>query len=103
MCVVKDELELILKHPDLRTVPILFYANKSDVPKCWSALQCAQALQLDEIKVRSSLSCLLFEVSRHTDSRPDVQCVQTRMSAFIEMAETTIFQGNTLPFRRKAV
>lgn len=67
MCVVKDELELMLKHPDLRTVPILFYANKSDVPKCWSALQCAQALQLDEIKVSSSLTCLLFEILRRSN------------------------------------
>ncbi|GAQ78163.1 ADP-ribosylation factor family protein [Klebsormidium nitens] len=50
MCVAKDELELMLRHPDLRKVPFLFYANKSDVPKCWTALQCAQALQLDENK-----------------------------------------------------
>lgn len=55
MCVAKDELELMLRHQDLRKVPFLFYSNKSDVPKCWTALQCAQALQLDEIKVTSTV------------------------------------------------
>ncbi|KAH8261030.1 hypothetical protein KR044_002370 [Drosophila immigrans] len=50
--VVKDELDLVLQHPDLcnRTVPILFYGNKSDLEDSLSNVKIAAALGLDNIK-----------------------------------------------------
>ncbi|XP_017123112.1 ADP-ribosylation factor-like protein 6 isoform X2 [Drosophila elegans] len=41
--VVKDELDLVLKHPDLcnRIVPILFYGNKSDMEDSLSSVKIA--------------------------------------------------------------
>ncbi|EDV35703.1 uncharacterized protein Dana_GF12343 [Drosophila ananassae] len=50
--VVKDELDLVLKHPDLsnRIVPILFYGNKSDVEDSLSCVKIAAALRLENIK-----------------------------------------------------
>eukprot|EP00241_Pyramimonas_parkeae_P009883 CAMPEP_0114244146 /NCGR_PEP_ID=MMETSP0058-20121206/11180_1 /TAXON_ID=36894 /ORGANISM="Pyramimonas parkeae, CCMP726" /LENGTH=114 /DNA_ID=CAMNT_0001357059 /DNA_START=472 /DNA_END=816 /DNA_ORIENTATION=+ len=52
MCVAKDELEILLKHKELKgsKVPLLFFANKMDLPQALSAVECAQALKLDEIK-----------------------------------------------------
>ncbi|XP_034105807.1 ADP-ribosylation factor-like protein 6 isoform X2 [Drosophila nasuta] len=50
--VVKDELDIVLQHPDLcnRTVPILFYGNKSDLEDSLSNVKIAAALGLDNIK-----------------------------------------------------
>ena len=46
----KDELDLLLKHKDLKKVPMLFFANKMDLPSALTPVECAQALKLDEIK-----------------------------------------------------
>ncbi|KAL7736697.1 hypothetical protein ACLKA6_015559 [Drosophila palustris] len=50
--VVKDELDLVLQHPDIRNrlVPILFYGNKSDLEDSLSNVKIAAALGLDNIK-----------------------------------------------------
>mmetsp|Transcript_29310 Transcript_29310/g.40509 ORF Transcript_29310/g.40509 Transcript_29310/m.40509 type:complete len:187 (+) Transcript_29310:298-858(+) len=50
MCVAKDELDVMLKHKELKKVPLLFFANKMDLPSSLSPVECAQALKLDEIK-----------------------------------------------------
>jgi len=41
--VVKDELDLVLQHPDLcnRIVPILFYGNKMDMEDSLSSVKIA--------------------------------------------------------------
>jgi ADP-ribosylation factor-like protein 6 len=49
MCVVKDELDSLLAHKDLGPVPILFLANKMDLPNALSTLECVAALGLDSI------------------------------------------------------
>ncbi|XP_068147634.1 ADP-ribosylation factor-like protein 6 [Drosophila tropicalis] len=49
--VIKDELDLVLQHPDLsRSVPILFYGNKSDLEDSLSSVKIAAALSLENIK-----------------------------------------------------
>ena len=48
-CVAKDELEQLLAHPDLRNVPLLFFANKNDRPIAKQPVECVQALELDKI------------------------------------------------------
>ncbi|XP_039482447.1 ADP-ribosylation factor-like protein 6 isoform X1 [Drosophila santomea] len=50
--VVKDELDLVLQHPDLsnRIVPILFYGNKMDMEDSLSSVKIAAALRLENIK-----------------------------------------------------
>lgn len=51
ICVAKDELDIMLQSKELRAkVPILFFANKSDVPSSLTAVEVARALKLDEIK-----------------------------------------------------
>lgn len=44
--VVKDELEILLQHPDLkyRRVPILFFANKMDCVDALSSVKIAAGL-----------------------------------------------------------
>lgn len=42
MCVAKDELDLLLKHKDLNKVPLLFFANKMDLPQSLTPVECAQ-------------------------------------------------------------
>jgi len=51
MCVVKDELDALLKHKDNkdRQVPILFLANKMDMQESASATEVAKMLQLEVI------------------------------------------------------
>lgn len=41
--VVKDELDILVKHPDIqnRRVPILFFANKIDCPDSLSSVKIA--------------------------------------------------------------
>jgi len=52
MCVVKDELDQLLGHKDLSTVPLLFFANKMDIPNSLAAPDIALALRLEDIKDR---------------------------------------------------
>lgn len=43
LVVVKDELEILLMHPDIgkRRVPVLFFANKMDMPDALSSVKIA--------------------------------------------------------------
>eukprot|EP00798_Chlamydomonas_sp_ICE-L_P027196 gene27197-2444_t len=50
LVVAKDELDHMLKHPRLGKVPIIFFANKKDLPTALSPAEIAQALQLEAIK-----------------------------------------------------
>ncbi|XP_055920577.1 ADP-ribosylation factor-like protein 6 [Eupeodes corollae] len=52
LVVVKDELDLLLTHPDLanRRVPLLFYANKMDCTDALSSVKIAAALGLENIE-----------------------------------------------------
>ncbi|KOO35351.1 ADP-ribosylation factor-like protein 6 [Chrysochromulina tobinii] len=49
MCVAKDELEQMLQHQDLRSVPLLFFANKMDLPTAKQPVECVSLLELDRI------------------------------------------------------
>mmetsp|Transcript_46804 Transcript_46804/g.122887 ORF Transcript_46804/g.122887 Transcript_46804/m.122887 type:complete len:192 (-) Transcript_46804:526-1101(-) len=49
MCVAKDELEAMLAHQDLNGVPLLFYANKMDLPTAKQPVECVQLLELDKM------------------------------------------------------
>jgi len=49
MCVAKDELLTLLNHADLRNVPIVFFANKMDLPTSLTPVECVQQLELDQI------------------------------------------------------
>lgn len=50
--VAKDELDLLLSHPNLanRRVPILFFANKMDCHDAISSIKCSNLLGLETIK-----------------------------------------------------
>ncbi|XP_032590715.1 ADP-ribosylation factor-like protein 6 isoform X1 [Drosophila grimshawi] len=63
--VVKDELDLVLQHPDLcnRIVPILFYGNKSDLDDSLSNVKIAAALGLENIKEKPWHICSSNAVS----------------------------------------
>ncbi|KAH8402260.1 hypothetical protein KR009_010875 [Drosophila setifemur] len=63
--VVKDELDLVLQHPDLcnRIVPILFYGNKSDMDDSLSSVKIAAALRLENIKEKPWHICSSNAVS----------------------------------------
>ncbi|KAJ1452632.1 ADP-ribosylation factor family-domain-containing protein [Pelagophyceae sp. CCMP2097] len=54
LCVVKDELECLLQHQDVKetNIPILFFANKMDLPGSMTPEECATILELDRIQSR---------------------------------------------------
>lgn len=51
MVVAKDELDMLLQHPDIRSrkIPILFFANKMDVREAMSSVKVSQTLGLERI------------------------------------------------------
>ena len=51
MCLAKDELELLLIHKDIakRPIPMLFFANKMDLPKSRTPMEISEALELTNI------------------------------------------------------
>ena len=51
MVVAKDELDMLLQHPDIRTrkIPILFFANKMDMRDAMSSVKVSQVLGLERI------------------------------------------------------
>ena len=55
LAVAKNELELLLTHSDIKgkNIPILFYANKMDIPGSASAKDCVDLLTLETITDRS--------------------------------------------------
>ncbi len=55
MCVVKDELDTLLAHKDIskKNCPILFFANKMDLPKAFTPSQISEALELSRLTERS--------------------------------------------------
>lgn len=51
MCVAKDELDQMLGNRDMkRRIPLLFLANKMDIPNAVGPVEVAQALRLHDIK-----------------------------------------------------
>ena len=54
MCVVKDELDALLAHKDIasKSIPIVFFANKSDMPKALTPTQISEALELAKLTDR---------------------------------------------------
>lgn len=51
--VAKDELDNMVRHPNLRKVPVLFMANKKDLPTAMPPVEIAQALGLEDIRDRA--------------------------------------------------
>lgn len=51
MVVAKDELDMLLQHPDIRSrkIPILFFANKMDCRDALSSVKVSQTLGLERI------------------------------------------------------
>jgi len=49
MCVAKDELDALLSNSELKNVPILFFANKMDLPTAVTPVDCVKTLELDRI------------------------------------------------------
>ncbi|KXZ52416.1 BBS3B protein [Gonium pectorale] len=52
MVVARDEMEHMLAHPNLRKVPVVFFANKKDLPISLPPAEIAQALGLNDIQDR---------------------------------------------------
>lgn len=52
VCVAKEELDQLLGHEDIRgsKIPILFFANKMDIPGAMSPEICAEEMELDRIR-----------------------------------------------------
>merc|ERR1711915_305409 len=51
MVVAKDELDMLLQHPDIqaRKLPILFFANKMDMRDAMSSVKVSQTLGLERL------------------------------------------------------
>ena len=49
---MKDELDMLLGHKDLRKVPLLFFANKMDLPTALLPPEISVALRLEDLKDR---------------------------------------------------
>jgi len=52
MCRVKEELKILLEHPDTKGIPTLFFANKIDISDHLNPVECVQYLDLDNVKDR---------------------------------------------------
>lgn len=52
LVVAKNEMDLMLANPSLGKVPIIFFANKNDLPTALNPSEIAQALKLEDIKDR---------------------------------------------------
>jgi len=57
MALALNELEGLLGHKELKGCPILFFANKKDLPGFLSASECSELLQLHNIKGNSWTIC----------------------------------------------
>eukprot|EP00296_Roombia_truncata_P001254 JP436997.1.p1 GENE.JP436997.1~~JP436997.1.p1 ORF type:complete len:182 (+),score=29.05 JP436997.1:57-602(+) len=50
MCVAKEELDTLLAHPDMKRIPLLFFANKMDLPSALTPADCVDSMNLSSIK-----------------------------------------------------
>ncbi|KAH8404068.1 hypothetical protein KR215_008995 [Drosophila sulfurigaster] len=71
--VVKDELDLVLQHPDLcnRTVPILFYGNKSDLEDSLSNVKIAAGMLFSCVQKDLMLNSTRFILALGLDNIKD--------------------------------
>lgn len=49
MCLAKEEIRLIVEHKDLARAPILFFANKMDIPGARTPQELVEELELTEL------------------------------------------------------
>ena len=49
LCIVKDEIRMLVENADLRGIPILFFANKMDIPGAKSPAELVDELELTEL------------------------------------------------------
>jgi ADP-ribosylation factor-like protein 6 len=49
LVLVRDEIRLLMEHPDLKGVPILFFANKADLPGAKTPQELVDELGLSEM------------------------------------------------------
>lgn len=101
MCVVKDELDTLLSHKDMakNLCPILFFANKSDLPKALTPQQIAEALELTKLVDRkyNIMSAANQTISHRTHARdPRRSWLDTRRAA--EEMEPHMLTSLLLPF-----
>jgi len=52
MCVVREEMQALLEHPEMAGKPILFFANKMDISGVMTPVEVGEILQLDAVKDR---------------------------------------------------
>lgn len=65
LVVVKDELEIMMNHPDIqnRRIPILFFANKIDNPDALSSVKIAAGKKQEPHNIISTVEVTnLFEI-----------------------------------------
>ncbi|KAL3852417.1 hypothetical protein ACJMK2_016061 [Sinanodonta woodiana] len=57
--VAKDELDALLKHPEVqrKRIPILFFANKMDLRDAVSSVKCSQLMELENIRDKAWHIC----------------------------------------------
>ena len=49
LCLVRDELQLMLKSPELKATPVLFFANKMDLPGALTPHELVESLGIMEL------------------------------------------------------
>jgi len=64
LCLVRDEIQILLEHPDARKVPILFFANKADVAGAKTPQELVEELALNELIVDRSYNIFASDARR---------------------------------------
>ena len=80
LVLVKDELQLMLENPEIRGVPILFYANKMDLPGALSPQEIVDAVGIIELCSERAYNIFASDARRGMGIEEGLQWLQKKIA-----------------------
>lgn len=81
MCLVRDELQLMLEHPDVKKgLPILFFANKMDKPGAMKPEEIAEEVGIMELCSNHPINIVASDARRGVGIEQGLEWLQKRIA-----------------------
>jgi ADP-ribosylation factor-like protein 6 len=80
LCLVKDELQLMLENPEIRGVPVLFFANKMDMPGALTPQEIVDAVGIIEMCSDRAYNIFASDARRAIGVEDGLQWLQKKIA-----------------------
>lgn len=80
MCLVRDELKLMMEHPDVKGLPILFFANKMDLPGAMKPDEIAEEVGIAELCANNPTNMFASDAKRGVGIEQGLEWLQKKVA-----------------------